>query len=67
MTQPNWKFRMMTKGEMNADPIEGEFFSIERLDNMADAWVRESIQNSLDAGLPGQTGRGVLDQPKHSF
>lgn len=48
---------MMTKGEMNADPIEGEFFSTERLDNMADALVRESIQNSLDAGLPGQTVR----------
>jgi hypothetical protein len=47
----------MVKGEMNADPIEGEFFSVEHLDSVADALVRESIQNSLDAGLPGQTVR----------
>ena len=48
---------MMVKGEMNADPIESEFFSIEHLDSIADALVRECIQNSLDAGLPGETVR----------
>ena len=46
-----WRFRRMLPGEMNIDPIESEFFSTEALDSMSDALVRESIQNSLDAGL----------------
>ena len=54
MSQATWKFRTMGKGEMNTDPIESEFFSTEHLDSVADALVRESIQNSLDAGLPNQ-------------
>src|SRR5262245_53016075 len=41
-----WSFRKMSRGEMNADPIEGEFFTPEGL---ADALIRESVQNSLDA------------------
>jgi len=41
-----WSFREMSRGEMNTDPVEGEFFTPEGL---ADALVRESIQNSLDA------------------
>ncbi|MFQ5449999.1 MAG: hypothetical protein ACE5E9_05185 [Nitrospinaceae bacterium] len=53
MNQVAWKFREMTKGEMNTDPIEGEFFSTEHLDSITDALVRETIQNSLDAGKPG--------------
>jgi hypothetical protein len=57
MSEPKWEFRAMVKGEMNADPIESEFFSVEHLDSVADALVRESIQNSLDAGLAGQTVR----------
>lgn len=52
-----WRFREMSQGEMNADPIEGEFFSTDHLDSLADALVRETIQNSLDAGLPGQKVR----------
>ena len=43
-----WSFRKMSRGEMNADPVEGEFFTPEGL---ADSLVRESIQNSLDAKL----------------
>ena len=39
----------MQPGEMNVDPIEGEFFTTEALRSMTDALVRESIQNSLDA------------------
>ena len=57
MPEPRWLFRVMGKGEMNVDPIESEFFSTEHLDSVADALVRESIQNSLDAGLPGQAVR----------
>lgn len=43
----------MSRGEMNADPIAGEFFSTEHLDSITDALVREVIQNSLDAVEPG--------------
>jgi hypothetical protein len=43
----------MQPGEMNIDPIEGEFFSTESLGSLADALVREAIQNSLDARAPG--------------
>jgi hypothetical protein len=39
----------MQPGEMNVDPIEGEFFTTEALRSVTDALVRESIQNSLDA------------------
>lgn len=41
----------MGPGEINVDPIEGEFFSTEALDSLADALVREAVQNSLDARL----------------
>ncbi|HMK44355.1 MAG TPA: hypothetical protein VK445_09480, partial [Dissulfurispiraceae bacterium] len=43
----------MSRGEMNADPIASEFFSVDHLESIADALVREVIQNALDAGLPG--------------
>jgi len=39
----------MRPGEINVDPIEGEFFSTEAIGSINDALVRESIQNSLDA------------------
>ncbi len=52
-----WKFREMSQGEMNVDPIESEFFSTDHLDSLTDALVRETIQNSLDAGLPRQKVR----------
>jgi hypothetical protein len=44
----------MQPGEMNIDPIESEFFSTEALDSLADAFVREAIQNSLDARVANQ-------------
>ena len=47
----------MHPGEMNVDPIEGEFFSTEALGSLADALVREAIQNSLDARRPGTPAR----------
>jgi len=50
---PTWKFLEMQRGDVNRDPIEGQFFSTEALESMADALVRESIQNSLDAALGG--------------
>jgi hypothetical protein len=51
--QPQWRFRAMQPGEMNVDPIEGEFFTTEALRSITDALVRESIQNSLDAADGG--------------
>ena len=39
----------MQPGEINVDPIEGEFFTTEAIGSITDALVRESIQNSLDA------------------
>lgn len=54
---PEWRFRRMQPGEMNIDPIESEFFSTEALGSLADALVRESIQNSLDARGPGSQAR----------
>ncbi len=48
-TAPKWRFRRMHPGEMNIDPIEAEFFTTEALDSLADALVREAVQNSLDA------------------
>lgn len=47
----------MQPGEMNIDPIESEFFSTEALGSLADALVREAIQNSLDARSPGEPVR----------
>lgn len=44
----------MHPGEMNIDPIEAEFFSTEALGSLADALVRETIQNSLDARRAGE-------------
>jgi len=46
---PQWRFRKMRPGEINVDPIEGEFFTTEVIGSITDALVRESIQNSLDA------------------
>jgi hypothetical protein len=39
----------MDLGEVQVDPVHDEFFKAQ---NLADALVRESIQNSLDARLP---------------
>ena len=46
---PRWRFRKMQPGEINVDPIEGEFFTTEAIGSITDALVRESVQNSLDA------------------
>lgn len=63
MMKPIWDFRQMSRGEINVDPIEGEFFSTEILGSLSDAVIREAIQNSLDAGIPGQQVRIVITFP----
>ena len=60
MNYPRWQFRKMNKGEMNVDPIEGEFFSTEALGSLPDALIREAIQNSLDAAIPGEQVKVVV-------
>jgi hypothetical protein len=45
----SWRFHPMSPGDLNVDPIEGEFFATETLGGITDALVREAIQNSLDA------------------
>jgi len=41
-----WRFNKMGRADIRSNPVEGEFFTPEGL---AEALVRESIQNSLDA------------------
>lgn len=50
-----WHFRVQKPGEITRDPIIGEFFSTEAIENPAEALVREGIQNALDA----KTGQEV--------
>lgn len=50
-----WDFKMWARGDKVRDPIQGEFFSTDAIKNPAEAFVREAVQNSLDAG----TGKPV--------
>src|SRR5260370_15565265 len=43
---PLWTFRERARAEINVDPVHDEFFKAQ---DLADALVRESVQNSLDA------------------
>lgn len=51
-----WFFRKKRQGEKIRNPIQGEFFATEAIEGPAQALVRESIQNSLDAN----TGAGPV-------
>jgi hypothetical protein len=44
-----WHFVKYRPDETTRDPIVGEFFSADAIDNPAQALVREGIQNALDA------------------
>ncbi len=48
-----WRFREMARGEPNVDPVQAAFFSVNSIDSITDALVRETIQNSLDAAADG--------------
>lgn len=50
---PEWTFKLKTATDTDRDPIQGEFFSGEAIDNVGEALVREAIQNSLDNRLGG--------------
>ena len=47
--QPTWHYKQLQQGDTIRDPIQGEFFATEAIENSADALIREGIQNSLDA------------------
>ncbi len=51
-----WIFRELRRGDKDRQPTQGEFFATDAIRSVAEALVRESIQNSLDAGLkaPGE-------------
>jgi hypothetical protein len=51
---PIWYFKEKQPDDTIREPIQGEFFATEAIRNSAEALVRESIQNSLDARLPGE-------------
>lgn len=48
---PSWRFYEQLATDPIRNPIAGEFFSTEAVENVAEAVVREGIQNSLDARL----------------
>jgi hypothetical protein len=50
-----WHFRKKQPGEITRDPVVGEFFSTDAIDNPAEALVREGIQNALDARLESES------------
>ncbi|MBX3472840.1 MAG: hypothetical protein KF754_00455 [Planctomycetes bacterium] len=49
MSKAVWTFVSPQKADPNVDPVQEEFFDQEDIRSNADALVRESIQNSLDA------------------
>ena len=49
---PHWRFRRMAPGEINENPVQGEFFS--STSDLPGRLVREAVQNSLDAALNPQ-------------
>ena len=46
-----WHFKELRPGDKDRQPTQGEFFATDAIKSVAEALVRESIQNSLDAGI----------------
>jgi hypothetical protein len=55
--ESQWYFKRWQPGDTPRDPIQGEFFATEAIKDSAEALVRESIQNSLDARRDGQIAK----------
>ena len=47
MPNPHWRFARMAPAEINQNPVQGEFFTA--ASDLPERFVREAIQNSLDA------------------
>lgn len=45
---PGWRFREMHSGEMNVDPIEGEFFNTEAISSMTGEQILQLLQGEFD-------------------
>lgn len=54
MEGPTWHFAKHRPDQAVRNPTGSEFFSDEAVDRPAQALVREAIQNSMDAGIPGE-------------
>ena len=52
---PRWRFARMTPSEINQDPVQGEFFTA--ASDLPKRFVREAVQNSLDARRGSETVR----------
>lgn len=52
-----WTFGPRRRGDKVRDPLVGEFFATSVIRDLAESVVREGIQNALDAGLRGETGK----------
>jgi hypothetical protein len=52
-----WHFKLQRPGDTIREPIQGEFFATEAIDNTATALDREANQNTLDARRDGETAR----------
>jgi hypothetical protein len=50
---PHWEFKPLARGDKIREATQGEFFSTDAIRNPAEAIVRESVQNSLDAATRG--------------
>jgi hypothetical protein len=57
---PEWKFRIMGKDEINQDPFQSAFFTTQEAGGLSDVLVRESIQNSLDAKIDKHNPKGFV-------
>lgn len=53
MSAPGWNFKRLTPGDTRTNATHLEFFRDDALENPADAFVREDIQNRLDARRSG--------------
>jgi hypothetical protein len=51
-----WTFKELRPGDKDRQPTQGEFFATDAIRSVAEALVRETIQNSLDAGMKGPAG-----------
>lgn len=49
----DWTFDKPSALQKQRDPIQGEFFNTDSIENVADSLVREFVQNSLDAAMDG--------------
>jgi hypothetical protein len=58
MTRATWRFRAMTRDEVNIDPFEDEFFTTEMLQGIHGALVREAIQNFIDTATGRRSTKG---------